>query len=56
MRVAAEQPERQSAANQGCRGPYAPFHNWKDHDNDGSGRGPAGLEDHAYDVVVRYLM
>ena len=49
--------ERQAAAGQGCRGPPAPYHRWRGHDDDGStdgDSGAAGQGGRAYEVIVRY--
>ena len=49
--------DQQVADGQGCRDPPAPFHNWRDHDDDDGTDGDGsvvGQGSHACVVVVRY--
>lgn len=49
--------ERQAAAEQGCRGPPAPYHRWRDDDDVTDGDDiAAGQRGHVYEVVVRYKL
>lgn len=54
--------ERHAVVNQRFRGPYAPFHHWKDHnddDSEGDGMNDDGVfaryGGHVYKVTVMYL-